>query len=446
MNIRKITLLAAVAVAAVLSCGVRGVAAVRGESSITPERLTCEYAADPLIDVSQPRLAGINMNGRDVRGAAQTAYRIRVALSETGFDSAVWDSGRVESSESAFIPYGGPLASRTSYWWQVMVWDEQGRASEWSAPAHWHTGLLSKDEWRGEWIGAPWQGEESYDVAGSRDVVPAPLLRREFTVGKAVRSARFYGTGLGYFELYVNGSRVGEDYLTPNQTNYDRRPKLGTRPIVVTDPFREYTVMYVSYDLKPLLREGANAVGAILGNGFYDMVEYWAALGYGTPRFMGQIEIEYEDGTREVIASDTSWRVERSAIVSDQVYLGEHYDARLEHDGWAEAGYDDSSWAAAAVKRAPCGKLIAQNGPADRITRRYAPVSIERTDAGTFRVRFPEEVSGWVALKNIAAAAGDRIEIKYVCESFMGTNSYTARGTGDESYHARFTWFVFSEV
>ena len=128
-------------------------------------------------------------------------------------------------------------------------------------------------------------------------MVPAPLLRREFTVGKAVRSARFYGTGLGYFELYVNGSRVGEDYLTPNQTNYDRRPKLGTRPIVVTDPFREYTVMYVSYDLKPLLREGANAVGAILGNGFYDMVEYWAALGYGTPRFMGQIEIEYEDGT-----------------------------------------------------------------------------------------------------------------------------------------------------
>ena len=446
MNIRKITLLAAVAVAAVLSCGVRGVAAVRGESSITPERLTCEYAADPLIDVSQPRLAWINMNGRDVRGAAQTAYRIRVALSETGFDSAVWDSGRVESSESAFIPYGGPLASRTSYWWQVMVWDEQGRASEWSAPAHWHTGLLSKDEWCGEWIGAPWQGEESYDVAGSRDVVPAPLLRREFTVGKGVRSARFYGTGLGYFELYVNGSRVGEDYLTPNQTNYDRRPKLGTRPIVVTDPFREYTVMYVSYDLKPLLREGANAVGAILGNGFYDVVEYWPAMGYGTPRFMGQIEIEYEDGTREVIASDTSWRVERSAIVSDQVYLGEHYDARLEHDGWAEAGYDDSSWAAAAVKRAPCGKLIAQNGPADRITRRYAPVSIERTDAGTFRVRFPEEVSGWVALKNIAAAAGDRIEIKYVCESFMGTNSYTARGTGDESYHARFTWFVFSEV
>lgn len=446
MNILRITLVAAVSLVAMLSYGVPARAEARDEGSIAPVSLTCEYAADPLIDVEQPRLAWINSNVKSTRGAAQTAYRIRVALAADGFDSPVWDSGRVGSAQSAFIPYEGPMESRTSYWWQVMVWDEQGRASEWSAPAHWHTGLLSQDEWRGEWIGAPWQGEESYDVAGSRDVVPAPLLRREFMLSKPVRSARFYGTGLGYFELYLNGQRVGDEYFSPNQTNYDRRPKLNTRGIVVTDPFREYTVMYVSYDLTPMLREGANAVGAILGNGFYDVVEYWPAMGYGTPRFMGQIEIEYEDGTRETIASDTSWRVERSAIVSDQVYLGEHYDARLEHDGWAEAGYDDSSWAAAAVKRAPCGKLIAQNGPADRITRRYEPVSIERTEQGTFRVRFPEEVSGWVALKNIAAGAGDRIDIKYVCESFMGTNSYTARGTGDESYHARFTWFVFSEV
>lgn len=419
----------------------------KGGATIIPARLTCEYAAEPLIDVARPRLAWVDRNPSGRRGAAQTAYRIRVAASPEGFDSPVWDTGRVESSESAFITYGGPaLQSRTSYWWQVMVWDERGRASEWSAPACWHTGVLDEREWQGEWIGAPWQGEESYDVAGSRDVEPAPLLRREFTIAKPVRSARFYGTGLGWFELYVNGGRVGDDYFTPNQTNYDRREKLSTRGIVVTDPFEEYTVMYVSYDVTSMLREGDNAVGAILGNGFYDVVEYWPAMGYGTPRFMGQIEIEYEDGTRETVASDTSWRTERSAIVSDQVFLGEHYDARREHDGWAEAGYDDSAWAEAAVKRAPCGKLIAQNGPADRITRRYEPVSIEKTETGAIRVVFPEEISGWVALKNIAAAAGQRIDIKYICESLVGTNSYTARGTGDESYHARFTWFVFSEV
>ena len=438
-------------IAALLCLAIMSVSALpafgRRSSAIVPARLTCEYAAEPLIDMQHPRLSWIDLNPSGFKGAAQTAYRIRVTDSPDGFDSPLWDTGRVESAESAFIPYGGPaLRSRTTYRWQVMVWDEAGRASEWSEPACWHTGLLSPDEWRGEWIGAPWQGEESYDVAGSREVVPAPLLRREFTLAKPVREARFYGTGLGWFELYVNGRRVGDDCLTPNQTNYDRRPKLSTRGIVVTDPFEEYTVMYVSYDLTPMLREGANAVGAILGNGFYDVVEYWPAMGYGTPRFMGQIEIEYEDGTRETVASDTSWRAERSAIVSDQVFLGEHYDARREHDGWAEAGYDDSSWQQAAPRRAPCGKLTAQNGPADRITRRYDPVKIGKTESGAIRVTFPEEVSGWVALKNIAAAEGQRIDIKYICESPVGTNSYTARGTGDESYHARFTWFVFSEA
>ena len=384
----------------------------RRSSSVAPARLTCEYAAEPLIDVPVPRLSWIDTNPSGRRGAAQTAYRIRVAAADGGFDSPLWDTGRVESAESTFIPYGGPaLRSRATYLWQVMVWDEAGRASEWSETARWHTGILSPEEWRGEWIGAPWQGEESYDITGTREVEPAPLLRREFTLSKPVREARFYGTGLGWFELYVNGRRVGDEYLTPNQTNYDRRPKLSTRGIVVTDPFEEYTVMYVSYDLTPMLREGTNAVGAILGNGFYDVVEYWPAMGYGTPRFMGQIEIEYEDGTRETVASDSSWRAERSAIVSDQVFLGEHYDARREHDGWAEAGYDDSAWPQAASKRAPCGRLIAQNGPADRITRRYAPVKIERTDSGAIRVAFPEEVSGWVALKNIAAAEGQRIDI-----------------------------------
>ena len=447
MTLRKVVSLA-IASFAMLAIGLPTQAARHGNSSIYPTHLTCEYGSDPLIDIEQPRLAWINSLETDRCGAAQSAYRIRVALAPDLLETdPIWDSKRVESSESAFIPYGGaPLRSRTSYWWQVMVWDEKGRPSEWSEPAHWHMGVLSDDEWIGEWIGAPWQGEESYDATGSRDVVPAPLLRRTFSVSKPVRSARFYGTGLGYFELYLNGKRVGNDYLSPNQTNYGLRPQLDTRPIVVTDPFHEYTVMYVSYDLTSLLQEGENAVGTILGNGFYDVVKYWPAMGYGTPRFMGQIEIEYEDGTCDVVASDTSWRVERSAIVSDQVYLGEHYDARLEHDDWAEAGYNDSSWVPAVIKQAPCGKLIAQNGPADRITQRYDPLGIERTEQGTFRVRFPEEVSGWVALKHIEANAGDRIEIKYICESFMGTNSYTARGTGDESYHARFTWFVFSEV
>ena len=416
-------------------------------ATIAPVALTCEYESCPLLDIQNPRLSWVNENVKSRRGAAQTAYRVRVAESADGFDAPLWDTDRMASDNCAFITYAGPaLRSRTTYWWQVMVWDENGCASQWSEPACWHMGILSQDEWQGKWIGAPWQGEDSYDVMGSMDFQPAPLLRREFKITKPVKEARFYGTGLGYFELYVNGERVGEDYLSPNQTNYDKRPTLDTRGIVVTDPFNEYRVMYLSHDLTSMLNGGENAVGVILGNGFYDVTMHWV-LGYGTPRFMGQIEVVYEDGSREIIASDENWRVERSAIVSDQIYHGEHYDARREHDGWCMAGYDDSQWAKAALKRAPFGKLVPQNGPADRICERFAPLSIMKDENGAFRVKFPVEISGWVALKNIDAAEGQTISIKYLSESpGNGANTYTAKGLGNESYHARFTWFVFSEV
>ena len=422
-------------------------AEAKTQSSIRAVDLRCEYATDPLIDIAAPRLSWINSNLSQARGVEQTAYRVRVATSPDGFDNPVWDSGKVLSKESAFVEYrGSKLLSRTSYWWQVMVWDEKGRASEWSDTAHWHMGILSEDEWKGKWIGAPWQGEESYDVMGSMEFLPAPLLRKEFKIEKPIKQARYYGTGLGYHELYINGKRVGEDYFSPNQTNYDRRPNLVNRGIVVADPFEEYTVMYLSHDLKELLSEGENAIGVILGNGFYDITTHWVQ-GYGTPRFIGQIEILYEDGTTQIISSDESWRAERSAIVSDQIYYGEHYDARLEHDGWATAAYDDSAWAKVALRGAPCGKLIPQNGPADRITERFAPVEFEKREDGIYKIKFPVEVSGWVALKNIKAQKGQRIDIKYLSESpGNGSNSYTAKGTGDESYHARFTWFVFSEV
>ncbi|MBQ5899573.1 MAG: alpha-L-rhamnosidase N-terminal domain-containing protein, partial [Alistipes sp.] len=204
--------------------------------------------------------------------------------------------------------------------------------------------------------------------------------------------------------------------------------------------------MYLTHEVENLLVEGENTVGVILGNGFYDMVRHWPAMGYGTPRFMGQIEILYEDGSREIIASDTSWKAERSAITSDQIFFGEHYDARLEHKGWTTAAYDDSAWQAAVEKKAPIGTLVPQNGPADRITKRYAPVEFEKKE-DHIRIKFPEEISGWLALRNIKAEKGQKIDIKYVSESpGNGTNSYIASGSGDESYHARFTWFVFSEV
>ena len=187
--------------------------------------------------------------------------------------------------------------------------------------------------------------------------------------------------------VYINGERVGEDYLSPNQTNYSTRPELKDKGIVVTDPFAEYTIMYLSHDFTSMLKEGDNAFGVILGDGFYNTTRNWVQ-GYGTPRFIGQIELEDEDGATEIIASDESWTAERSAITSNQIYYGECYDARLEHEGWSTADYDDSAWAKVALKRVPAGKLIPQNGPADRIAQRYAPVSIEKQENGVLKIKF----------------------------------------------------------
>ena len=430
-------------------------------SKLDPTDLSCEHQQQPLIDNSTPQLSWKNISKDG--GGKQSAYRIRVVKHEGGKSVVVWDSGKVLSDKSLYIPYGGkPLISSCDYSWQVKVWDSNNKASQWSDMARWHTGKFSAEDWKAQWIGVPWQGEDSYDIEWAKrtennsrpranlkrieDVVASPLFRKEFEVKRRVRSARFYGTGLGYFELYLNGERIGNDYLSPNQTNYTKRPLLGTRSIVVEDPFNEYIVMYLSYDLTPYIQQGNNCIGAILGNGFYNLMEYWPAMSYGTPRLFGQIEIEYTDGTREIIATDPSWRCTKSAITADQIYLGEHYDARLEHKGWATANYDDSQWEQSVVKQTPYGKLVAQNGPADRIIKRYKPTAITKQEDGSLLVSFPEEISGWVEIKDLELARGQKIDIKYVNRSFNGTNSYIAKGEGKESYHARFTWFVFPQV
>ena len=416
------------------------------KSSIKPTSLTTEFQSGAFTDSYAPRFSWINVSGKN--GAAQTSYHIRVFKDPQNPDAAYWDSGIIISKESVLVPYGGKaLESLTDYYWQVEVRDEKGESAPWSEMCHFYTGMLGRNYWKCKWIGAPWQGEESYDYDRSEDVQPAPILRKEFEVSKPVKSARFYGTGLGYFELYLNGAKAGDEYLVPNQTNYGYREKLEERLIPVPDPFNGYSVAYVSYDLTDKIVQGTNAVGVILGNGFYDLVFRRFVMGYGVPKFYGQILLRYEDGTKEVIAGDTTWKVAKSAITFDQMYLGERYDARLEHEGWSKAGYDDSAWEQAVEKRIPEGDLVAQMGPSDRVTATYKPVSIEKIDStGVFRVSFPEEISGWVALKDLKLKEGQNVTVGYINESLPEHTVYTAKGSGRESYHPRFEWYVFSQV
>jgi alpha-L-rhamnosidase len=430
------------------------------EAEITPTRLRCEYLENPMVvDVQNPRLSWVNIATEGDRGQIQSAWEIRVAGTKEKLlngQADLWSSGKVLSSQSTNTRYNGKtLSSRQDCWWQVRTWDKNGIESEWSEPAFWSMGLLKQEEWKALWIGAPWQGEEALpkpartgrgEASGKQELPPpAPLLRKSFNINKEIASARAYVTGLGFFELYLNGKKVSEDVLVPNLTAYGKRPGLENNYISIPDNFREYRVMYLSYDIKELLKKGENAIGAILGNGFYNAPINWTQS-YGTPRFLGQIYITYTDGTEDIIISDRSWKASKSPIVMDLVYGGEHYDARLEQPGWCSAGFDDSGWEQAAARKAPEGSMKAHMSPTDKVMEKLEPIKIKSLGDGKYRVDFGQEISGWLHLLNVKGEAGQKINIKYICESPVGDNSYTLKGGGPESYAARFTWFVFRET
>lgn len=424
-------------------------------AKIIPGNLTCEYMQNPsVVDIAQPRLAWVNIAGKGERGQLQTAWQIRVATSKKEIEQAdLWDSQKVVSEQSNRVLYAGnPLASRMECWWQLRVWDKNGTVSAWSEPAFWRMGILKPSEWQAKWIGAPWQGEETLPKPMDPGALlpeklppPAPMFRKEFKIEKKVEKAVAFVTGLGYFELYLNGEKVGDDVLVPNQTNYAKRPRLINENIPMEDNFREYKVMYLAYDIKDQLKIGSNAMGSIIGNGFYNPAKYWTA-GYGTPRFLAQIYITYEDGREEIIVSDESWKASQSPILMDMVYYGEHYDARKEQPGWNQPDFDDSAWEPVVLRKAPEGKLVAHIASPDHIVEQIAPVKIEKLANGNYHVDFGVEVSGWIRLNHVKGPAGQKIEIKYLCNTYSGDNSYIFKGVGSESYAARFNWFVFSGV
>jgi alpha-L-rhamnosidase len=422
---------------------------------IKPTKLTCEYLQNPsVVDVVRPRLAWINIAGEMERGERQTAWQIRVASSEKKLEQAdLWDSKKVNSEECNRVEYSGtPLLSRMDCWWQVRVWDKNGIVSDWSKPSFWRMGILNPLEWSAKWIGAPWQGEEALSKITNPKThlpqilpPPAPMFRKEFRIDKKIAKAVAFVTGLGYFEFYLNGQKVGNDVLVPNQTNYGKRPELINEGIPLEDNFKEYRVMYLAYDIKNLLKNGQNVVGSILGNGFYNPAKGWAGA-YGSPRFLAQIYLTYTDGAEEVMVSNESWKASESAILMDMVYYGEHYDARKEQKGWCQPGFDDSAWKPVVLRNAPEGKLVAQTSNPDRVMEILKPVKIEKLANGNFQVDFGVEVSGWVRLNNLKGPAGQKIEINYLCPNSSGENFYILKGEGSESYAARFNWFVFSGV
>ena len=424
-------------------------------AKISPTQLTCEYLQNPsVIDVKNPRLSWINIAKKGERNQSQTAWQVRVASTKEKLTQPdLWDSEKVNSNQSTRIKYAGKdLISRQECWWQVRTWDRDGNVSKWSEIAKWNMGLLNTNDWKAKWIGAPWQGEEALPIpkGGMASKLlesgpPAPLFRKEFQIKKEIKKAIAYVTGLGYFEFYVNGEKIGNDVLVPNQTNYSKRPELPNRHLPLDDNFKEYKVMYLRYDITNQLNQGKNVLGSILGNGFYNPAKGWTEA-YGSPRFIGQVHITYSDGTEDIITSDESWKASKSAILMNMIYYGEHYDARKEQPGWNTPSFNDADWKNVAIRKAPYGKLVAHTSHTDKITERISPVSIKKLKNGNYLVDFGVEISGWLKLNKVEAPSGHKIDIKYNSSDFSGENSYIFKGNGPESYAARFNWFVFSSV
>lgn len=371
--------------------------------SLTVDRLRCEYAANPLgIDAFRPRFSWILLSDR--RNTMQACYHIQVAASREALmddSKLVWDSGVVESDSSIWIAYEGKeLFSFQRYWWRVRVRDNHGQESDWSQPAWWEMGILSPSEWTAEWI--------SPDLEEKTEDNPCPMLRREFELKKAVSSARAYVTSLGLYEMEINGRPVGDARFTPGFTSFHKR------------------LQYQTYDVTDCLREGRNAVGVFLADGWYRGHLWFKAVPNVFGRelaLLAQIRVEYQDGTMETIGTDTSWQCTTGPILSSDLYYGEVYDARKEIPCWSEpdCGYD--RWRG--VKRLEYSKahLVCSPCGMAKVREEIRPQGIVRTPKGESVVDLGQNIAGIVRLA-VEGESGREITLSY-CEELTPAGNFT---------------------
>jgi alpha-L-rhamnosidase len=396
--------------------------------------LTLEHKKNPVgIDTSQPRFSWkINGPGNNI---LQTAYSIRVASKEK-FSSSdiIWQSGRIESGESILQDYKGPaLQSGKRYFWQVKIWDNKGKASKWSETAFWEMGLLSLSDWKAKWIEMP---------GDTLRYSPSPHFRKEFKVEKKIASARAYVTSHGFYELHLNGKKVGDQVLTPGWTSYSKR------------------LQYQVYDVTAMLQAGNNAIGAVLGDGWYrgTLPRGWANFGKRLG-LLFQLNILYTDGSEMIVSSDGSWKASNDgAIRMNDIYNGETYDATRKLTGWDLSGYSDKNWINVSTANYNNSNLIASEGAAIRKIQEIKPVKIFRTPSGKQVIDMGQNMVGWLRLK-VSGPKGTIVKLRHAevmdkFGEFYTTNlrgakcelNYTLAGTGEEIYEPRFTFMGFRYV
>mgnify|MGYP000873581216 CR=1 FL=1 len=394
--------------------------------------LICEYHTNPVgIDILSPRLSWkIESTAQNV---LQTAYEIKVTdLS----GKAIWNTGKVNSDQSVDVVYqGAALKSMQRVTWQVRIWDNKGKATAWSAPATWEMGILEPESWKASWITL---GSEP-DKMGSK---PAQYFRKDFTTAKKVKSARVYVTSHGLYQLFLNGKKVSADLFTPGWTSFNKR------------------LQYQTYDVTSLLQP-KNALGAIVGDGWYRGNIGWSSKNgyYGSKlALLVQLQINYTDGTSELVCTDQNWKVSTGAIIASDIYNGETYDAREEMPGWASAGFDDNKWEKATISDQPKKTLIAPQGVPVKAIQEIKPIKQITTPKGEIVYDMGQNMVGWVRLK-VKGKKGDEITVKFAEVLDKAGNFYTdnlrkakctdvfiLNGSGEEVFEPHFTFHGFRFV
>jgi alpha-L-rhamnosidase len=410
-------------------------------SPALPVKLRCEYLNNPMpLDESRPRLSWQVKDSR--RGAKQTAYHIQVAANADDLASAknlLWDSGRVDGDRSFHIEYAGPVAkSRTRSFWRVKLWDADGQETVWSEAAFWETGLLNRQEWAGQWIASPHFG-------GPYTPPPVPYVRKRFSVAKAITRARLYVSGLGVYEVEINGQRVDDAQFLPGRTEY------------------RHHVQYQVFDVADKVTNGANVIGALLGDGWYcGHLHSDPRMYYGDrPKLLAQLILDFADGSTETIATDGTWTTHSSPLRSSDMLMGEDYDARVELPGWSTPGFDASKWEPVEVFQESGFELVAPRSQPVRKVMEITPPAPPTVSANKRRWLYDlgQNMVGHVRLKLKNQPAGQTIDLQHVemldangkpyitaLRTARAKDHYTTKGAAEETFEPRFTFHGFRYV
>lgn len=413
------------------------------------DELTTQYLANPTGIATQSPALSWKIKSTE-NNVLQTAYQILVSEHKADLTKnigSIWDSKKVTSSESIQNQFKGKtLQSGKTYFWKVKVWDNKNH-SVWSAVACWQMGLLSSADWKGaNWIAYEKLADSNVNALptdGMKDKFNQnnilPLFRKEFKVLKTVKNATLFIAGLGHFEANLNGQKIGDHFIDAGWTKYDKQ------------------ALYVTFDLTKQLKIGVNALGVMLGNGFYYVPPIKGRYrklktSFGYPKMICKLMVEYTDGTKETVNSDQSWKTSPSPIIFSSIYGGEDYNANLEQKGWDNSGFQARGWKTPLIVDGP--QLISQKEEPVKIVENFSPKTINPTPNGQWVYDLGQNASGIIELK-VKGKKGDTVRITpaellkadgNVNQAPSGSSfyfTYILKGEGVETWRPRFTYYGF---